>query len=191
MKEIALHVLDLVENSARAGAKKVRIAIIEDRKQNFFKLVIEDNGRGMSQEVLEKVKDPFFTGQHKKVGMGVSLLAQLAEQCGGYLEVDSEEGRGTKVEAIFRRDHIDRPPMGDIPETLMVLLALYPDLEVEFEHVIDGSHWMMNSKELFQNLGIKGSNDLGLLLPSIRDWMASQEENLLLKGGKIDENQDY
>ncbi len=109
MKELSLHILDVVENSLRAKAKKVRISILEDTRENRLELVIEDDGEGMDEETLKMVRDPFFSGQGKKVGMGIPLLDQLTRQCEGNLEILSEKSKGTTVRATFQRDNLDLP----------------------------------------------------------------------------------
>ena len=81
MKELALHILDIMENSIRANASKISVSLVEDNRLNQFILTIQDNGKGMDKEVLARVRDPFFTGQNKKVGMGIPLLEQLASMC--------------------------------------------------------------------------------------------------------------
>ncbi len=123
MKELALHILDIMENSIRANANKIRVSLVEDSRFNQFVLTIQDNGKGMEKEVLARVRDPFFTSQNKKVGMGIPLLEQLASMCGGKLDIISQPGEGTTIRATFQKDHIDLPPLGNLPETLMVLFA--------------------------------------------------------------------
>ena len=84
MKNIALHILDLVQNSARAKAKKVLIAIVEDPGNDRYTLSIEDDGDGMEEGVLQKATDPFYTSRTtRKVGLGLPLIQMNAERTGG------------------------------------------------------------------------------------------------------------
>ncbi len=185
MKELSLHILDVVENSLRAKAKKVRISILEDTRENRLELVIEDDGEGMDEETLKMVRDPFFSGQGKKVGMGIPLLDQLTRQCEGNLEILSEKGKGTTVRATFQRDNLDLPPLGKLADTLFVIMASHPEVELEFIHRIDDCQWLFNSKKIEEELDLTEENR-GVLLPAIREWIEHQEE--ILKGGIEDED---
>ena len=53
MEDLSLHILDVVENSTRAGATLVEIKITEDKGKDFLQIVIKDNGSGMDQEMVE------------------------------------------------------------------------------------------------------------------------------------------
>jgi signal transduction histidine kinase len=135
MEDLSLHILDIVENSIRANAKNIRIEITENLCRNTFILKVSDDGTGMDKNVLGKAIDPFFTTKDgKKVGLGLSLLAQSAEEAGGNLKVESEPGKGTCITATFQIDHIDRKPEGDINETIRCLKAAHPDINFTFSY---------------------------------------------------------
>ncbi|MBP8933148.1 MAG: sensor histidine kinase [Candidatus Atribacteria bacterium] len=178
MKELALHILDIMENSIRAKASKISVSLVEDSQSNQFILTIQDNGKGMDQEVLARVKDPFFTEQNKKVGMGIPLLEQLTSLCGGELTIDSQPGKGTSIRATFQRNHIDLPPLGNLPETLMVVYASHPEIEIEYEHVKDNCRWSFNTKKMSQELGLQGPQDILPVLQSIKEWIQYQENQI-------------
>mgnify|MGYP001294764079 CR=1 FL=1 len=109
MKDIALHILDVANNSISAKATLVEIVVNEQPDTNTFTLSIIDNGKGMSSEILEQVTDPFYTTRTtRKVGLGIPLLKQNAEQSGGKLSLESEPGKGTKLEAVFQYNKIGR-----------------------------------------------------------------------------------
>jgi signal transduction histidine kinase len=127
MQDLSLHILDIAENATRAGGKKIIIKILEDKIKDTLTLSIEDDGKGMDKETVDKVMDPFFTTKNsKKVGLGLSLLAQAAQQTGGELKIDSQQGRGTKVTAVFQLSNIDMKPIGDILETMTTLILGNP-----------------------------------------------------------------
>ena len=110
MKEIALHILDIAQNSITAGADRLEIALTEEN--GAISLTIADDGRGMSPELLATVSDPFTTTRTtRKMGLGLPLLRLAAEQTGGSLTIESTLGAGTTVRALFRGDHIDCPPV--------------------------------------------------------------------------------
>ncbi|MEN3183472.1 MAG: ATP-binding protein [Atribacterota bacterium] len=179
MKELSLHILDLVENALRAGAQKVVISVREDSQEDLLEIIVEDNGIGMDEETRKRALDPFFSTKGKRIGIGLPLVAQLAAQCGGKLEILSEQGKGTRVRVVFRKSHIDLPPLGDLSETLFVLLSSHPEVEFVFSHEVDGCSWSFNSRELFRELGIEESRDI-FFVP-LRDWIVYQE-NLLREG---------
>ncbi len=178
MKELALHILDIMENSIRASASKIFLSLIEDSRTNQITLIIRDNGKGMDQDVLSRVRDPFYSGQNKKVGMGIPLLEQLAAMCGGNLTLTSQPGEGTSIKATFQRDHIDLPPLGNLPETLMVLYATHPELEIEYEHLKDDCRWSFNTKKLSQELGILEPQDIFAVLQGIKEWIQYHESQI-------------
>ncbi|MEN3202410.1 MAG: ATP-binding protein [Atribacterota bacterium] len=181
MKELSLHILDLVENALRAGAQRIVISVCEDSKRDLLEITVEDDGVGMDEETKKRALDPFFSTKGKRVGIGLPLIAQLATQCGGKLEIISEKGKGTRVQVTFQKSHIDLPPLGDLSETLSVLLVSHPEVEFVFSHEVDGSGWSFNSRELFEKLGIE-ENSSAFFVP-LRDWIAYQE-SLLREGGK-------
>jgi len=189
MKELSLHILDLVENAIRAEAKRIEIFIIENSQRNLLEISIKDDGVGMDEKTKERVCDPFFSTKGKRVGMGIPLMVQLAEQCGGHLEIVSEEGKGTLVKAFFQRSHVDLPPLGNIPETLFVLLASHPEINFVFYHEVDGRSFGFESHKILEELGLKGFAEDGLFLVSLKDWIAYQES--LLREGMHSENHKH
>jgi len=129
MREIALHLLDLAENSVSAGAKNVTIAVCEDLPADRLTASVKDDGRGMDQETLGRVTDPFYTSRTtRKVGLGIPLLKEAAEASQGRLEIVSQPGEGTAITAVFQHSHIDRMPLGDLASTLLNLLIAHPEI---------------------------------------------------------------
>lgn len=135
MRELALHLLDLAENSVAADANAVQIRVLEDLQGDRLKLSLQDNGKGMSAEMVQKVVDPFTTSRTtRKVGLGIPLLKAAAEACDGGLWIESELGVGTTVHVDFQRSHIDRMPLGDLPETMLGLVVCHPDVNWLLEY---------------------------------------------------------
>jgi len=135
MEDLALHVLDIAQNAAEAGATRVSVRVDEDPAADRLSIVIGDNGRGMDADTARRATDPFYTTrQTRRVGLGLALLGHAAETAGGNLTVASQEGAGTTVTATFQLTHIDRAPLGDLETTVLVLLASHPDLDVEWTH---------------------------------------------------------
>jgi signal transduction histidine kinase len=147
--ELSLHILDIVENSTRAGASIVNIDITEDTAKDILSLDIRDNGSGMSEDVLKKVTDPFFTTKTvRNVGLGLPMLAQAAERTAGKFIIESKGGEGTRVAVDFKLSHIDRQPLGDISGTLVTLIAGDPDIEFIYRHRRNGQSYILDTREI-------------------------------------------
>jgi signal transduction histidine kinase len=130
MEDLSLHILDIVENSLAACASRVEITVVDAPEEDLVSVEIVDNGRGMDRDTVDKALDPFFTTKSvRKVGLGLSLLAQAARESGGDFELESQEGEGTRIKASFQHSHPDRKPLGDIDETMKVLRAANPEVE--------------------------------------------------------------
>jgi signal transduction histidine kinase len=137
MEDLSLHILDIAENSLRAGAQNVGIRLVEDNDNNTLILEIEDDGQGMDEDILKNAADPFFTTKEgKKFGLGLSLLSQAAEEAGGMMRVEKRAVKGTRIVATFNRDNIDMKPVGNIHKTMRVLKASHPEVNFSFYHII-------------------------------------------------------
>lgn len=126
MRDISLHILDLVQNSISAKAKNISISLNYINSDLFIDII--DDGLGMSEEVLKNVTSPFYTSRTtRKVGFGIPLYIQNAELSGGYVKLDSIPGKGTSLKACFKTDNIDCLALGDICETFLSLIISNPD----------------------------------------------------------------
>lgn len=165
MRELSLHILDLVQNSITAQASLILIKVTENTKDNFLEIEIEDNGRGMSKEFLKKVRSPFSTTRTtRNVGLGIPLFEAACERCDGGLEVESEEGKGTVIRGRFTREHFDKPPIGRINETISSLL-LYDSVDFEYIHTMDDKTFTFNTREIKNMVG----DDI--TKPAIINWI--------------------
>ncbi len=150
MEDISLHILDIAENSIRADAQLVEIAVT--RQDDLLRVDVNDDGRGMDAATLARVRDPFFTTKHKKTGLGIPLLTQAAEQTGGSLVIRSETGKGTRVSVTFGWQHLDRPPVGRIAETLLTLIAGHPDRDYRYEEREGERSFQFDTREIKKDL---------------------------------------
>jgi hypothetical protein len=141
MEDLSLHILDIAENAISAGASRVLIAINESERRDRLSFRVTDDGRGMSEEESRRALDPFFTTGRKRTGLGLPLLAQTAEGCGGRVAIGPAPGRGTKVVALFRLGHVDRPPLTKMTETMMLLFFGHPEIEFRYRHTRNGLHF--------------------------------------------------
>lgn len=148
MEDLSLHILDIAENSIAAAAKRIEIRINEDKDKDLLTIEIIDDGKGMNEHTLQKALDPFFTTRTtRKVGLGLSLLAQAARESGGKVELSSKPHRGTTVKATFRLSHPDCKPMGNINETMCTLVAAHPEINFIYEHRKDNSTYRFDTRE--------------------------------------------
>ena len=163
MRELALHLLDIAQNSVAAGATRIEIGVDEDIRRDLLRMCVKDDGRGMDEAMVARVVDPFVTSRAtRKVGLGIPLLKAAAESCNGYLRISSAPGRGTTIEAAFQHSHIDRMPLGDVPGTLYTLIVGWPDIRWILRYRVDGSTFEFDSQPIRQELG-----DIPLTEPSV------------------------
>lgn len=147
-----MHILDIVENSISACAKKIEIKIIEEKKKDLLTIEITDDGKGMNKEISDNVLDPFFTTKsQKKVGLGLPLLAQSAKEAGGDIYIKSKPGCGTEIRATFGFSHIDRKPLGDICESLKVMIVANPGVHFIYEHKGNSVNYRIDTKEIIND----------------------------------------
>jgi len=186
MKEISLHLLDLAENSAAAGAHSVEINVREDLAADRLIASVRDDGRGMDAETVRKVVDPFYTSRTtRKVGLGIPLLKEAAEACNGGLEIASQPGAGTRVEVSFRYSHIDRMPLGDLPSTFLSLITMHPEIHWIFVYAArkDGTERTFQFddapvKEVLQGLPLTDPDVLAFLREQLEAGLAQAQELL-------------
>lgn len=147
MRELALNILDIVENSVKANATLIEIDV--SAKDNLLTVSVKDNGKGMSEEFLSKVTDPYTTTRTtRKVGLGLPLLKMEAEMCGGRFSISSKLGVGTVVTTDFQIDHIDRPPLGDLGETMSTLLSGEDSVDYVLTYSVNDVGFTLDTREL-------------------------------------------
>lgn len=130
MVDLSLHILDVVENSIRAQAKRIEVRLEKEKAENILRLFIIDDGSGMDKETVQIVSSPFYSSKEgKNFGLGLSLLKQAALETEGEFEINSSIGVGTKIKAVFNIDHPDMKPLGDIMLTIKILRLSHPDID--------------------------------------------------------------
>ncbi|NLE45776.1 MAG: ATP-binding protein [Chloroflexi bacterium] len=166
MRELSLHILDAMENSVEARASVIELAIDEDTEADLLAITIVDNGRGMTPSQYERAADPFYTTRTTRhVGLGLPLFKAAAERCAGNLSVESELGKGTRLQAVFRHSHIDRAPLGDVAGTLTAII-LTGKCDVVFTHHRNGKEFAFTTMEFRAELG-----DVPLTHPQVIRWI--------------------
>ncbi|MCK9625516.1 MAG: ATP-binding protein [Bacteroidales bacterium] len=163
MNDLAMHILDIVQNSISAGAKWIEISVIENLVRDILNIIIKDNGKGMSAETVQKVTDPYFTSRTtRKVGLGIPLLKQSAIQSGGDISIESEVGKGTTIRANFVHSNIDRPPLGDLANAYVLLMSANPELNIVLNYSYNDNNYSISTEEIKEVL-----DDVPLNNPSI------------------------
>lgn len=186
MRELSLHILDLVQNSIEAGATEVTLEIVEDNAADSLIIRVADNGRGMDAITKSRVVDPFVTSRKtRRIGLGLPLIDMSTKRCDGNLRIDSEVGRGTVVEASYRHSHLDRPPLGNIVETVKALVIANPELDFKYQHRVDDAVFTLTTREITAALG-----EMPLTHPDVICWLHEYlTENIAnLYGGVQHEN---
>lgn len=186
MRELSLNVLDIVQNSVKAGATQIEIDLAEEPTRHTLVIAIRDNGSGMTEEQVKHVMDPFFTTRTtRKVGMGVPLFKMAAEMTGGSLDIQSEPGEGTAVTARFHTDHVDFVPLGDIAATVEMLVTQNTGIDFLYRQTCGGAAFTFDTKEIKKILG-----GVPLNTPEVIQWIREYlKENInSLYGGVQNEN---
>ena len=174
---IADVVADTAQNSIEAGASRVDVTLVEDGAA--VSVVIADNGKGMDEATRARAFDPFFSeaGKHDKrrVGLGLPILKQLCEACGGGLALESEKGAGTTLRYHFDAKCIDLPPMGDLADTMTTLFNYPGSFELVFTHRTPKGEYSVSRSELSEAVGGLDSVE-GLALA--KEFLHGQEAEL-------------
>ena len=147
MKDLSLHILDIVDNSVKAGASKVEVQL--NYRGDILKITIRDNGCGIAPSLIESVTDPYTTTRtSRKVGMGLSLLKMNAERTGGSVSIESKPQKGTTVNATFITSHIDCLPEGDMANTLAMIISGNPQVNFKIKIVKNDRLFEISSEEI-------------------------------------------
>ena len=154
MQDLSLHLLDLVQNSITANASLIEISIEEDKKEDLLNIVVEDNGKGMDKETMEKAVDPFYTTRTtRKVGLGLPLFKATAQRCGGDLKIQSTVGQGTKIQIGLKLSHIDRPPFGKMEDTIVSLILCNAEIDFVYSHKTNYGEFILDTREVRKVIG--------------------------------------
>jgi hypothetical protein len=179
MREIALHLLDIAENSVAANAPMIVLVVCEDLHRDRLTASVTDDGKGMDAEMAAKVVDPFITSRTtRKVGLGIPLFKAAAEACNGGLTIQSEVGKGTRLEVDFQHSHIDRMPLGDLACTLLTLVIAYPHIRWVFDYTAVAKHGLPREQFIFDTQPILAElGDIPLTEPEVLAFLRETIES--------------
>lgn len=182
MKELSLHILDIAQNSITANATLVEISIEEDTDADVLTITVKDDGKGMSNDFLKKVRDPFTTTRTTRpVGMGISLFESAAKNTGGKLLITSKEGVGTTITASFTHSHIDRQPLGNMADTFLTIINTKPEIDYVYTHKFNGAEFAVDTREIKKVLA-----GVDITTPGVLVWIKENIAESLndITGGK-------
>ncbi len=167
MKELSLHILDIIHNSIRAEAELIELDLIEDTEKDILVFTVKDDGKGMSPEMAESVVNPFTTSRTtRKVGLGIPMLKAAAELTGGGIELSTELGVGTKISATFGYSSIDRQPLGDMVETILGLVTSHEEIDFVYRHCVEGRDFVFDTREIKRVL-----DGVSFKVPEVMLWI--------------------
>lgn len=177
MKDIALHILDLVQNSISAKATLIEVDVHDSVRNNIYTVCIRDNGKGIDAEMMKTITDPWTTTRTtRKVGLGIPLFKQNAEIANGGFAIKSELGKGTELSATFENNHIDRIPEGDLKGVLLMLVSANEQLDFVFTYKTDKGEYVFDTREI--KLALEG---VSLNQPEIRQFLKEMlQENIAI-----------
>jgi anti-sigma regulatory factor (Ser/Thr protein kinase) len=177
MEDLSLHILDIAENSIDAGANRIEIELKVKRSEDKLILKIKDNGKGMDDEIIKLLKDPFFTTKKvRRFGLGIPLLAQSAEECNGQFIVESKPNKGTTITAEFQYSHIDRKPIGDVGSTISVLISSHPEKDFIFLYERNGFIYRFDTEEFKKKL-----EEVPINLPAVLKLIKEDINSAIIK----------
>lgn len=167
MNNLSLYILDIVQNSINAKCDTVNLELTINNDLRLITIIIIDNGKGIKEEDLNKIFDPFYTSNpNKKIGLGLSLFKELCVLCDGDLNITSKPNVGTKVEAYLSLDSLDLPPIGDISDTVCSIILNDSDVDVNFKYIIDNKTFYVSTIEIKKVLG-----EIAINQPNIITWL--------------------
>jgi|LSQX01.2.fsa_nt_gb hypothetical protein len=185
MRDLSLHLLDIIQNSLAAHATHISIQICADKARDLLLLEVTDNGKGMSESLCAQAADPFVTTRKtRKVGLGLPLLAAAAGRSAGNMSIESIAGRGTRVKASFRLSHLDRPPLGNIADSIVPVVASYPSLELDILFANRAAVRRLQLSEIREQLGSIPLNN-GEVLNWLGNYLQQCQKEIF--GGVLDE----
>lgn len=179
MQELSLNVLDVAQNSVSANASLIEIEVNENITDDRLVIIIKDNGKGMTEQQLKQVTDPFYTTRTtRRVGLGVPLFKMAAEMAGGSFSINSTVGKGTTVTADFVLSHVDLVPIGDMTSTISLLIRCNSDRDFIYKRSYNDNSFTLDTREIRQILGKEVPLNTQDVLSWIEDYINENTENI-------------
>lgn len=180
MRTLSLHLFEILSNSVFYGANNIEIVVKDSKKENIYYFEVTDDGKGIKQEDIEKATDAFFTSRStRKVGLGLALTKQKTQQCKGDLEIESFYGEGTKVRFWFAHNNIDRPPLGEIEEVIVMCATMKENINVKYKHITDKGEYFFDTKQIKETLNEVSINNIKII-KALKEMIKNNLEEILV-----------
>ena len=178
MQELSLNILDIAQNSIGANATLIEIGVEVD-ENDFLAITVRDNGKGMDQETVENVINPFFTSRTtRKVGLGVPFFKQAAEDTGGSFHIESQVGKGTTIKAVFDTSNIDYTPLGEVWDTVAILIQMNETIDFVYSVKKDGEEFVCDTRQLREIMEGMPLSDLNVV-QWIKEFIRENQTEIL------------
>jgi hypothetical protein len=162
LRELSLHILDLIENAIKAGASVVRVSILQIHGRDIIEVLVEDNGKGL-EVPFNVATDPFYTtNARKKTGLGLSLFKGGVERSGGSMALATSTMGGLSVRATMPMAHVDRSPLGDLAGTLSSVVCTNPGIELVCRLRVDGREVEVVRSKVGRDRGLEIENSIAV-----------------------------
>jgi len=179
MNELSLNILDIAQNSIAADATLIEVDVEEDSSADCITIRVKDNGKGMSEDFLRTVEDPFITTRTtRKIGLGISFLKEAAEITGGEVTINSKLGVGTTITATFVMSHIDRQPIGNLTETIITLVTLNTGIDFIIRYKANENEFVFSTQEVKELLGDDASLNSPAIVVFLTEYVSEHINNL-------------
>lgn len=178
VRDLSLHLLDLMENSIRVEATIISVTIEQDPSRDLLRIVVEDNGPGLAA-MPEQALDPFYTTKAgKRTGLGLSLFQGAAERAGGHVTLGRSPLGGLAVAASMRLSHLDRSPMGDLATTFSSVVCTNPEVDLWCRFITGDREQVVRSSDIAKELPFGQRGGLAVarrLAEKVREGLAAVE----------------
>lgn len=172
MRELAQHILDLLENAVTAGAAVAAVGLAQDPERDLLEITVEDDGPGLAVPG-ELASHPFYTTKRgRRTGLGLSLLRHRCEQAGGRLALERSELGGLAVRATLGLSHVDRSPLGDLAGSLSAIMVTHPELDLRVRLRVGALERTVSSAELVRGTPGGAIVAAGRLQQEVREGLA-------------------
>jgi signal transduction histidine kinase len=95
LMNLCLNARDAMPDGGRLCVRTETTSVAEG---SWIRLSVADEGCGMSDEIKARIFDPFYSTKERGTGLGLAVVRQIVEGCGGRVEVHTESGRGSRFD---------------------------------------------------------------------------------------------
>jgi hypothetical protein len=179
MYELSLNILDIAQNSIAADATFIEIDVEENDSANTLVIRVKDNGKGMDEQFLKTVENPFITTRStRKIGLGISFFKEAAEITGGSIKIESAPGKGTTITGLFIKDHIDLQPIGDLTGTIIALVSLNTGIDFAVRYKVNENEFIFSTMDVKEMLGEYNELNHPAIISFLTEYINEHIENL-------------